>query len=442
MKKTRSLLAVLICLALLVSLCAVTASAAETVTSTLDFTTLTANDDPAASAEAVKALGAVDCNNLYISDMYNPMITGRAYQGEGYFVQKIEAGEGKVFAEAPVLTLNYRLAAAEKQGYIKVQGSVDGVTYYDFAELKEATGNSYTQECKATATVTLEGGQGYPTVWVKVIIQHWGAQDAGCVDKSSISAGVKDAESAPADPAPTEPAPANQVSSVADFESLSEFAGVTSPADGDPAATKAKLEEMGLIIPERLGWFENADEDANHAWVLQNCFNIFLTPKDGYQNCAYIQVLDAGEGKVLEADAVLTLKYWLAKLDDPSYIVVETSADGENWEEAWANEEGQGKEYDASACAEENITLEGTAGVSKLYVKIIVNRHGGQTAGGVVKSAITGLTKDAPQGGEETPPTEVEPDETNPKSGDTIGVVVAMLAVSGLAITVLKKKEN
>ena len=132
MKKSRSLVAMLMAIVLLLSVSAVSAFAAdETVTSVLDFTTLTPGEDFAAVTAAVKGLGAVDCVNLVVGDCYNPTLTGKGYNGEGYFIQKIEAGEGKVFAEAPVVTLNYRITNADPLGYIKVQGSIDGVTYYD-----------------------------------------------------------------------------------------------------------------------------------------------------------------------------------------------------------------------------------------------------------------------------------------------------------------------
>ena len=390
MKKSRSLVAMLMAIVLLLSVSAVSAFAAdETVTSVLDFTTLTPGEDFAAVTAAVKGLGAVDCANLVVGDCYHPTLTGKGYNGEGYFIQKIEAGEGKVFAEAPVVTLNYRITNANPLGYIKVQGSIDGVTYYDFANLNTATGDAWTAEAKATADVVLNGGEGSSTVWVKVSMQHWGGPDAACVDKCTVTGKVKEGTgNVPV-------IPENQISSEVNFEALSEFGHIDNPSKGDPAATKAKMEELGLILPERIGWFETAEDDVNHDWVLQSCYHVFLTPFNGYQNCAYIQKLEAGEGKVLEADAKLTLKYWLAVVGDPSYIVVEVSTDGQTWNEVWANEEGQGQEYNANACTEQQIALPGTAGAATVYVKIVVNRHSGATSGGVTKSVITGTTKEA-----------------------------------------------
>ena len=85
--------------------------------------------------------------------------------------------------------------------------------------------------------------------------------------------------------------------------------------------------------------------------------------------------------------------------------------------------------YDASAFADEKITLTGTAGASKIWVQVELERHAGETSGLIKTSILSGLTTAASGGGS---------DET----GDMIGVVVALLAVSGLGITVLKKKEN
>ena len=190
MKKMRSILAMLVCLTMLVSLTVVSVSAAgETVTSTLDFATLTAEgtEDMAVATEAIKGMGAVEASNLIIFDCHTKCVAGKGYAGAGYFVQKLDAGAGKVFAEAPVLTLNYRLAKADPMGYIKVEGSVDGINYYPFAELKDATGDSYSVEAKKSTTVTLEGGQGYSTVFVKITIEHWGISSCNGSSKRKIS---------------------------------------------------------------------------------------------------------------------------------------------------------------------------------------------------------------------------------------------------------------
>lgn len=397
MKKIRALFAMLMVLVMLVSLTAVAfAASGDKVTSTLDFTKLTPGEDMAAVAAAVKALGAEDCSNLVVGDCYNPLLTGKGYAGEGYYVQKISAGEGKVFAEAPVLTLNYRLTTADPMGYIKVEGSVDGVNYYPFAELNQSTGDAWTAEAKTSTTVVLNGGEGSAAVWVKVSIQHWGGPDAACVDVSTITASVKGGSGASEPAVPT--VPENAVINSVDFSTITAIAP-GSGASLNAEATKTEMQALGLTIP--------AD---SAAWMLTDCFTFMITPVDGYADCSYIQTLDAGNGKVLEADAVLDLSYALAVVGDPGWIFVEVSTDGETYEEVWANEDGQGAEWDASAFATDKITLTGTAGASKIWVKVTANRHGGYTAGAVTKSVVTGLVKSASAPVDPKPSTPVTPD--------------------------------
>lgn len=425
MKKTRTMLALLVVLALLVSLTAATVSADETVTSTLDCTTLAPSTDAATVQETLKNAGVVEASNVVIEDMYNPMICTLGYQGEGYFVQKIEAGEGKVFAAAPVLTLNYRLASADPMGYIKVEGSIDGVTYYPFAELTEATGTHHAAENRGTVNVTLNGGEGFSTVWVKISMQHWTSQDGAAVDSSVITASVKAAP----DDAPV--VPENAVSSNCDFTTLTPTAG--------GAESNAVLESMGIIVPE------------GSNWQIVDHFSVCIIPKDGYQKTYYIQTLDAGEGKVLAEDATLDLSYALAAKDknvdtgeifdyDVGWIVVYASTDGENYEEVWVNEDGQGAMYENSAFADEQIALTGTAGASKVWVKVELERHAGETSGLIKTSTLSGMTKSASS---DTP---VDPaDPSNPKDGDSISIFVALAAVcaAGAVITTKKfRKEN
>lgn len=433
MKTTRFIMATLVCLAMLLSLTAMTAFAAEEdLYGKIDFGTMTqttvTGDTPnyEEAAAALKAVGLAEVHNVYIDSCHTPFLSVKGYQ-EGYFVVKVDAGAGKVYSTAPVVTLDYRMAVCDPASSIAVQGSIDGVNYYDFRTITETTGNDpYAADCKGSTTVTLDGGQGSASVWIKIIMKNFGAPASCGLDAIALSAKVKTAESGE-----TPDAPANVVSSVADFEALSEFSSVDNPDKGDPAATKAKLEEMGLTLPERIGWEEDPAKDANHEWVLQSCYNVFLTPKEGWKNCAYIQTLDAGEGKILESDITVTLKYWMAA-GHGSYIVIETSTDGENWTEAWADEEGQGTEYDPSACTEKNITLKGTAGASKVYVKFVVNRHNGSTTGGIVKSALSASVKEGTAS--EQPPA---------KTGDIFAVVVAMglLGAAGIVVTTKKSRK-
>ena len=254
---------------------------------------------------------------------------------------------------------------------------------------------------------------------MKFNVERHSGQTSGGISFSTLSAPVKGV---------------NEVANSVDFRTLS-------PADaGD--ASKSAMESLGIIIPE----------DSNPWWV-QDCFHVFATPKDGYQTCSYIQALEAGEGKVFAGDVNLSAGYWLAAVGDPSWFWVEISTDGENWTEAFADEAGRGAEWDASAYGEGTIALAGTAGASKVYVKFNVERHSGQTSGGITFSTLFADVKDAetvePTDPQPTDPQPTEPEATEPvapdgpsKTGDVFSIVVALLAVSGIALIALKKKEN
>lgn len=389
MKKTRSLIAVLVALALLVSVfCAFTAGAAEedTVSSTLDFSTLTANEDKTAVAEAIKGLGAVDCSNLKLDNHYTVCAHPGGYAGEGYYVQKLEAGEGKVFDGAPVFSLTYRLTTADPMGYIKIQGSVDGANWYDFAQYTESTGSPYGDpaDVAVNASVTLNGAENASVVYVKVLIQHWGCPDAGCVDKSSLTARVK------ADP---DAKPANYISSRLDFSAMTK----TDETESACAAIKA----AGAVDAVNL--------------KLGDCYSVLATPNGGYEEGYYIQKLDAGEGKVFEQDPALTITFWCAQLEDPGYVKIMQSADSESWTEAYAENTGFGDEWQTTARKTETVTLTGLAGSRCAYIKVIINRHAGETSGAVVCSEIVATVVDAPEPEPtETTPVEPEPTETTP----------------------------
>ena len=208
------------------------------------------------------------------------------------------------------------------------------------------------------------------------------------------------------------------VESSFDFRNLTEFTGVQEGA-ADPAAAKAALEGLGLVVPE------------GSSWKIQDCWHIFATPAGGFAPTSLIQVLEAPEGKTFVSDVTLTAGYWLSPPSDPTWdngwFYIEYSTDGENWTEFYVDEGAHGAEWTAEAFVEGTLPIEGTAGASKVYVRYNVERHGGPTAGGLTYSTLSANVKSV-SGSDET--------------GDMIGVVVALLAVSGLGITVLKKKEN
>lgn len=182
------------------------AAGTASVQSKIDFGSMAVTDDKAAAAETMKQHGVVESSNLRISQVYEVHTEPGGYMGEGYYVQKLEAGEGKVFDGAPIVELNYWLATNEAmQGYIKVEGSLDGETYYPFLELREGQGNAYKKVTEGDAAVVLNGAEGASVVYVRITMQHWDAPTGACVSSSIITAAVKDAPSEPDPTDPTEP---------------------------------------------------------------------------------------------------------------------------------------------------------------------------------------------------------------------------------------------
>ena len=163
----------------------------ETISNTADFSTLTKTEDADAVEQAVKGLGILEVSNLIIDDCYTPFLAAKGYAGEGYFIQKLSAGDGETFLDAPIVTLNYRLSQADPMGSIKILVSTDGVNYEEVAVLDEATGSAYTQECKASANIKLPSGKGAEAVWVKVVMINFSSPDGCGVDQCTISGSVK-----------------------------------------------------------------------------------------------------------------------------------------------------------------------------------------------------------------------------------------------------------
>lgn len=422
-------IAILVCLTLLVSLFAVNVGAyGETVTNTVDFRTLTPADAGDASKAAMEALGITipeDSNAWWLQDCFHVFATPQ----DGYkicsYIQTLEAGEGKIFASDVTLSAGYWLAAVGDPSWFWVEVSTDGQTWTEAFADEAGRGAEWDASAYGEGALPLAGTAGASKIYVKFNVERHSGQTSGGISFSTLSAPVKGV---------------NEVASSVDFKNLT-------PANAG-ADSKAAMESLGIIVP-----------DDSNAWWIQDCFHVFATPQEGYQTCSYIQTLEAGEGKVFAGDVNLTAGYWLAAVGDPSWFWVEVSTDGETWNEVFSDEAGRGAEWDASAYGEGTISLPGTAGASKIFVKFNVERHSGQTSGGITFSTLFADVKDAetveptdPQPSEpETQPTEpsvpeTEPtkpeDPNSPGTGDAFGIVVAMMAASGLALIALKKKEN
>ena len=414
-------IAILVCLAMLISLFAMTASAATvTVESSFDFRNLTeftgvqeGAADPAAAKAALEGLGLVvpEGSSWKIQDCWHIFATPAGGFAPTSLIQVLEAPEGKTFVSDVTLTAGYWLSPPSDptwdNGWFYIEYSTDGENWTEFYVDEGTHGSEWDISAFVEGTLPITGTAGASKVYVRYNVERHGGPTAGGLTHGSLK-GVVEGDALPD----------NAVENAVDFRNLTQFAGVQE-GSADPAAAKAALEGLGLIIPE------------GSSWKLQDCFHIFATPAGGFAPTSLIQVLEAGEGKVFDGDVSVSAGYWLSPPSDPTWengwFYIEYSTDGENWTEFYVDEGAHGAEWTAEAFVEGTLPIEGTAGASKVYVRYNVERHGGPTAGGLTYSTLSANVKSV-SGSDET--------------GDMIGVVVALLAVSGLGITVLKKKEN
>ncbi len=366
MRKTRKLLAMLLVVALLMSLPVASFAAEDNkVSNAVDFATLPAeSSDKAVVAEYLTANMAIEeVSNLIATRNSNYEFVGpQGNQGEGYFVQKLEAGEGKVFSENAVLDLTYRITSANTLGYVKVQCSLDGINYATCTTFNEATGTAYTNEARKSATVDLGCGLGAEAVWVKIVMQHWTSPDGAAVDSSTISASIKDA-------------PPPSVSNTLDFALLS-YIGE------DMAAAAESIKALGA-------------EDASNLITFQNDVYKCASGKGYSGEGYYVQKLEAGEGKVFAENAVLDLTYRITNANPLGYVTVESSIDGINYNTCTTFSEVTGNAYSNDARANATVNLNCGADAEAVWVRIKMQHWTGPDGAAVDCSTITAPIKDA-----------------------------------------------
>ena len=421
MKKTRSMLAMLMCLAMLVTLLAVNVSAVGTASHEVNVMGLDADkaagDETKAVLESQGATVPADSKPWQIvNHFYRVMIPAEGHDVCSY-VQTLEAPAGEIFNGDVNLEIAYGLACKdadgnplEKVGSLVVYTSENGQDWTESWANREGQGKLYDSTAFDVRTVALSGTSGMSKVYVKIELVRFSAETSGCIGYSKLTAATRGT---------------NEVVSTIDTRNTQVYV----PAEGGMFAVgdvaKEEIERLGYTI------------EGDNAWCLNSCYHAFMTPREGYQECHLIQTLEAGKGKVFAKDVSVTAGYWLAVCGDPGWFKVSVSTDGETWTEAYADLEGRGTEYDLSAYTEGTITLPDTAGAAKVYVRYTIERHSGPTAGGLTFSSLVGEVKAAPDA--------PKPDPENPKSGDTISVVLAMAMVcaAGAVITTKKfRKEN
>lgn len=423
MKKTRSMLAMLMCLAMLVTLLAVNVSAAGNVSHEVNFIGMdlaAAGDATKAAMEAQGLTVPEDSGAWEIVDHFAHVLTPKDGHSKCSYIQTLEAPEGEVFNGDANLFIYYALAAKnldtgeplEKVGELVVYVSDNGQDWTECWANREGQGKMYDSTAIAQNNVALTGTNGKSKVYVKVELTRYDGVTAGMIGTSRLSASTKGT---------------NEVVTSIDARNATGLIGGWLHGD----AAVAEIERLGFTV------------EGENPWSFNDCYHVFLTPKDGFQQCHLIQTIEAGKGKVFAKDVYAAVGYWLAmggakndECETPEFVI-EVSTDGETWTNVLTDDEGRAPEYDQAAFVEDKITLTGTAGASKVYVRYSVTRYGGPTAGGLTYSTLAGDVKADPNAS--------KPDPENPKSGDTISVVLAMAMVcaAGAVITTKKfRKEN
>ena len=396
MKKSGKWLAVLLCIAMMLSMLAMPgaiAEAGETAEISVGFTEMSATEDFASAAEQIVARGAEAAENLVIGDCYTTLVAAKGYNGPGYVVVKLNAGEGKAFENAVQISVSYRLSKGDPQGYMVIEGSVDGANYIELFRSQEATGDAWTQEAMAETTFSVEGIGGLRDIWVKVTLEGWGGPDAAGLDKISLSAAVKEAAQEVAQEATQEDA---QEASGDCIEETIGFAEMASTEDFASAAEQ--IVARGAVKTENL--------------VIGDCYTTLVSAK-GYNGPGYVLVrLNSGEGKAFENAAQITVNYRLSKGDPQGYMVVEGSVDGTNYIELFRSQEATGDAWTQEAMAETAISVEGLAGAHNLWIKVTLEGWGGPDAAGLdgisVKAELTDDEGYVPGADMELPAEEVE----------------------------------
>lgn len=422
MKKTRSMLAMLMCLAMLVTLLAVNVSAAGNVSHEVNFIgmDLAAAGDATKAAMEEKGLTVPEDSGAWeIVDHFAHVLTPKDGHSTCSYIQTLEAPEGEVFNGDVTLYLYYALAAKtlegeplSKVGELVVYVSDNGQDWTECWANREGQGKMYDSTAIAQDHIALTGSNGKSKVYAKVELTRYDGHTAGMIGTSNLTASTRGT---------------NEV--VTSIDARNAQGLVSGSLVG--SAAKAEIERLGFTV------------EGEYAWTFTDCYHVFITPQEGFQQCHLIQTIEAGKGKVFEKDIYAAVGYWLAnggaKNDEcttPEFVI-EVSTDGETWTNAFTDDKGHADEYLQEAFVEDKITLPGTAGASKVYVRYSIVRYGGPTAGGLTYSTLAGDVKAAPDA--------PKPDPENPKSGDTISVVLAMAMVcaAGAVITTKKfRKEN
>lgn len=364
-KAMRRIQAVVFCLILLVvGMPTIAATAATEVTNTLDFSTMPTQDNAGSSVQLIKAAGAVDAVNLYVAGNHTPVANPGGYMGEGYYIQKLDAGAGKAF-EKVYLDLNYWVGTADPQGYLKVYVSTDNLNYTEIFAQTEGNGDPWVETTQQEVTLTLEQAVGVPTVYVKVVMQHWTTWEGAAVKTSVLRGLVEQNETVSPPPVVPDDLPSIPITATFDFSAMAT----------DVVKNEVRQDLMGYGL-----------YDCGNVQVGGNYGNV-ATP-GGYAGEGYVvHKLSAPKGQTF-LSAQLDLRYWAYNVggNKPGYVQILASADGLTYTEL-AKVEGSS---DKSSVQTYRAELPMAVGAAAVYVKVVMQHWESYEGAAVKKITING----------------------------------------------------
>lgn len=342
----------------------VKAATAE-VKSTLDFSAMPQQDNPTTSVQLIKEAGAVDAVNLFVAGNYTPVANPGGYMGEGYYIQKLDAGNGNVFQKA-YLDLIYWVGTAEPQGYLKVYASTDNNNYTEVFAQTEGNGDPWVETTRQSRTIELPMAKDAKTVYIKVVMQHWTTWEGAAV-KTSTLRGVVEKHDNPTPPPTTVPddTPTKEITAKFDFSSMAT----------DVVQEEVRKDLMGYGL-----------HDCGNVQIGGNYGNV-ATP-GGYRGEGFVtHKLSAPAGQTL-VSAKLDLRYWAynAAGSNPGYLKVMASTDGVTFTELTQINGDTSK----SAVQSYVVDLPMAAGAKEIYVKVAMQHWESYEGAAVKKITITG----------------------------------------------------
>ncbi len=282
-----------------------------TVESTLDFAAMNAipegnnAQEKAASKEKVKEklleAGAMEVENLFLKGNRETIVNPGGYNGQGYFVQKIEPVDGE-FIQNATLNLGYWVCNGAPQGYVQVYVSYDNVDYCLVWEQREGNGDAFGSATRRAEIIELPLEENLTQLYVKVVMEHWNTYEGAGVAISKLVI-----NEVPVDLSkPHEEC--TMVTKTHNFNTL--------PAGNVTAADIGAVEESNMYF--------GIDGVA------------LLSPNGGYLQASATWVLEAAPGEPLH-DCVLTFvgrTWWMTEsVKNDNYLKIFASVDGVNYQQ-------------------------------------------------------------------------------------------------------------